>query len=112
MLQIPNYSGRHPELTTPNRRVGPVRLTNSLLPPWFDTNLPCWLLSRHALGPLYTDHETGATGRDCYRCGQWFAGAIPDGRELLNRKEPARRPSAWARFVHACFGHHGRHAFR
>lgn len=112
MLQIPNYSGRHPELTTPNRRVGPVRLSNSVFPPWLDEHLPCWALNHHAFGPLYTDHETGATGRDCYRCGQWFPGTIPDGRNLLLRKAPEKAPSAAVRGFHFWFGHHRKGAVR
>lgn len=112
MLQIPNYSGQHPELTTPNRRVGPVRLSNSILPPWLDEHLPCWAFNHHAFGPLYTDHETGMTGRDCYRCGQWFAGTIPDGRKLMLRKAPAESSSAMAKVLHFFAGHHGKRAFR
>lgn len=112
MLQIPNYSGRHPELTTPNRLVGPVRLSDSLLSPWLDEHLPCWALNHHAFGPLFTDPETHATGRDCYRCGRWFPGVIPDGRRLVAEQVPSMVVSKVDRGFHFWHWHHGKSAVR
>ena len=112
MLHLQLSSGRHPELTTPNRLVGPVRLSNSLLSPWLDEHLPCWAWNRHALGPLFTDPDTNATGRDCYRCGQWFAGELPDGRNLLAERPEAEPVYTAARGFHVWLGHHGKSAVR
>lgn len=103
MLTTTSYSGHHPELTTPNRRVGPIRLSMTLLPVWLDDMLPCWE-SRHAFGPLYTDPDNGATGRDCYRCGQWFAGPMPDGRKLLLQSTSDQTVRASDQLVHGFFG--------
>lgn len=94
MLLNANYSGQHPELTTPNRRVGPISLSRTLLPSWLDERVPCWTESRHAYGPLFTDPDTGETGRDCYRCGKWFEGPLPDGRVILLEPLGSERPRA------------------
>jgi len=112
MLQIPNYSGRHPELTTPNRRVGRIYLSRTILPSWLDSRIPCWAGRHHAFGPLFTDPDTRRVGRDCYRCGKWFPAQAPETRILQVRRVEPQRESALHRLAHPFGGHHGRLHFR
>ena len=112
MYQITTNSGRHPELTTPDRRVGPVSLAPTLLPTWLDSLLPCWTESRHAFGPLFTDPDTSATGRDCYRCGRWFSGPVPDGRKLLQMIAPEESVMVSQQVAQGFLGSHARRHLR
>lgn len=43
-------------------------------------------------GPLFTDRDTRATGRDCYRCGKWFSAPVPDGRDVRIGPLPDENP--------------------
>lgn len=103
MSILTQISGKHPELTSPNRRVGRVRLSSSR-PDW----LPCG--KHHAFGPLFTDPDTRTTGRDCYRCGEFFPAPIPDGRRIVLTDEP--RSHSIISAIRYCLGNVGRRLSR